>query len=88
MSRTLPLGVRPASSLQEPYEGLDWDVVEEMSLRSHLDNKAVVPPSPVPLLVCIWGLEKELCGLQAALGQGFQREDRTAKAHENRRTVS
>lgn len=79
MSRTLPLGVRPASSLPEPYEGLDWDVVEEMSLRSHLDNKAVVPPSAVPLLVCIWGLEKELCGLQAALGQGFSEGRQNSK---------
>lgn len=66
---------------------LGWGVVKEISLRSHLNNKAAVPSSPVPplLLVWVWGLGGIMWYTQAVLAQGFlRREHRIAKVRESR----
>lgn len=61
--------------------------MKESSLRSHLNNKGAVPPSPVlPLLfVWVWGLGRDYVVYTGCVGPGFLRgEDRTAKVHESR----
>lgn len=71
---------------------MGWVVVKEVSLSSYLDNKAAIPPSPVPPLLLIWvcglGRKRNYVVYTGCVGPGvFREEERIAKAM-NRRTQS
>lgn len=89
--RMPPLQVRPAS-LQEPGEGMGWVVVKEMSLSSYLDNKAAIPPSPVPPLLLVWicglGRKRNYVVYTGGVGPGVFREEHRIAKTMNRRTQS
>lgn len=58
----------------------------KMSLRSYLDNKAAVPPSPVPPFLLVWacGSGRNYVVCTGCVGPGVLREDRIAKAMSRR----
>ena len=71
---------------------MGWVVVKEVSLSSYLDNKAAIPPSPVPPLLLIWvcglGRKRNYVVYTGCVGPGvFREEERIARAM-NRRTQS
>lgn len=66
---------------------MGWGVVKKMSLRSHLENKAAVPPSLVPLLllVWVWGLGRNCMVYTGCVGlRVIRKEDTLAKVRKSR----